>query len=873
MTSGATPAERGQSVTSRGFLAGVRVIELADELGEFCGKLLAGLGADVIKVEPLGGEGTRHYGPFYRETPHPNQSLYFWHYNFGKRGSVIDIDTESGCHEFRRLVGSADVLLDTRHRDYLNERGVGYEQLAADNPGLVYARVSPFGDDGPWADYQGSDLVHLALGGVMLNCGYDPTPLGEHETPPVAPQMWQSYQITGEVCAIAIIAALYSRTCNGRGQRVSVSVHDAVSKNTETDLPDWVYQHAAHIRVTGKHSVAVSGDSERALRPPAPGMVATKDGRWVLPYQTYLGEVGSPIEAVFALLGENGIDPGMDPDVPRSADDLVRLNELVAHLIGGYTSDRELWRDAQQHGLPWAPVRRPEENLDDPHWRMRGSLAEVEYPELSQSFTQVAAKWYAPEVPWRSGPRAPMLGEHTAEVLHECEQPRVPAEAVATQARDIRGSAMSPLGKPWALGGVRVIDLGWILASAGGGRFLAALGAEVIKVEHQAKPDLMRVGGTRVPDGLRAERESATGPIFASMTTSLNRGGGFMEINAGKRAISLNLKSERGRELLKELLKDADVLVEGFSPDVMNRMGLGYDVLREINPRLVYVQQTGMGQYGRYGRLKCFGPTAQAFSGLTEMSGLPEPYPPAGIGYSYLDWVGAYQFALAMVAGLYRQRMTGNGCWIDSSQVEAGLYFSGTTVLHQSANGQRWARYGNRSPYKRAAPHGAFRVQGTDRWIAIAAFTQEEWTGLARVLDHPEWTSDARFATLDLRIANQDALEASVQDATQRWNGIELMEALQAGGVPAGICQTAEDRYEWDPQLRHLGWLVDLEQTETGSWPTKTAPYQLSATPTHQGGLDNRHAPNYGEDNAYVYRELLGMSREQIDVLAGEGVI
>ena len=190
------------------FLNGVRVIELADELGEYCGKVLAGLGADVIKIEPLGGEKTRGYGPFYNDDPHPNRSLHFWHYNFGKRGIVIDLKSAEGADQFMELARTADVIIDTRARDYLDRRGIGYDVLREHNPSLIYARIRAFGDEGPWADYQASDLVHLALGGVMMNCGYDPDPAGFYETPPIAPQMWHAYHIAGEVTAVQIIAAL-----------------------------------------------------------------------------------------------------------------------------------------------------------------------------------------------------------------------------------------------------------------------------------------------------------------------------------------------------------------------------------------------------------------------------------------------------------------------------------------------------------------------------------------------------------------------------------------------------------------------------------------------------------------------------------------
>src|SRR5690606_38272990 len=218
------------------------------------------------------------------------------------------------------------------------------------------------------------------------------------------------------------------------------------------------------------------------------------------------------------------------------------------------------------------------------------------------------------------------------------------------------------------------------------------------------------------------------------------------------------------------------------------------------------------GQAGTYGAARGFGPTAQAISGLSEMSGLPEPYPPAGIGYSYLDWFGAYNMANAMLAALYRRNVTGKGCYIDASQAETGIYLTGTAVLDYSANGRRWSRYGIRSRYMPAAPHGAYRTRGEDRWIAIAAFDEADWQALVRVLGAPAWARDPRFARLEDRLTHQDALDALLEQETNDRDGFELMQALQAAGVAAGVCQTAEDRFESDPQLKHLGWMVELPQ-------------------------------------------------------------
>jgi crotonobetainyl-CoA:carnitine CoA-transferase CaiB-like acyl-CoA transferase len=399
------------------------------------------------------------------------------------------------------------------------------------------------------------------------------------------------------------------------------------------------------------------------------------------------------------------------------------------------------------------------------------------------------------------------------------------------------------------------------------------MGAEVIKVEHKTKPDFIRWGNGMAPDGGREERDRSTGPLRYPRPASPNRSGFFMEINSGKRAISLNLKHPRGKEILTRLLKTADIVAEGFSPGTMDRMGFGYARLKEINPRIVYAQQSGMGQIGTYGGMRSYGPVAQAFSGLSEMSGFPEPYPPAGIGYSFLDWSGAYNMAVAIMAGLYRQRVTGKGCWIDSSQVESGTYLTGTAILDYEANGRRWYRYGNRSPYRSAAPHGAYRTKGDDRWIAIACFTEEEWKALVEVLGRPGWAKEARFRDLDQRTQHQDELDALVNAITADREGYQLTDQLQRAGVPAGVCQTAADRYDVDPQLKHLQWMVELKQSEIGTWPVKEFPVKFSETPPYMGGTIERHGPNYGEDNEYVYGELLGMSSEQIRELKEAEVI
>jgi len=869
----------GEHAGASTYLDGIRVLEIGDEQGEYCGRVLAGMGADVVRMEPVGGERTRSYGPFHEDEPDRNRSLHFWHYNLGKRSIELDVDSADGQADLAALVATADVVIDSRSVGYLEARGGGYEIWERSNPGLIYVKITPFGSTGPWAGYAGSDLVHLALGGMVMNCGYDPDPLGNYRTPPVAPQMWQSYHITGEMAVLSVLAALNFRLGSGTGQHIDLAVHDAVSKNTETDIPDWVALAKDHYRRTCSHSSSAEGGGFTAVS----SLSRTLDGRWLLPYRSY-GWLKGFVDGwpgTLSLLQKYGGQVDLESpeylDLEHRArpEVAMHITDVVDGLVGRLPYDEELWRLAQAAGMPWAPIRKPEENTVDEHWISRGTFAQVSHPELDASFTYTSSRWVDTEGGWKTGARPPLVGEHTAEVLEAwTTQPYTPARRIAVNPKKaVPLDGLSPHSKPFALTGVRVLDLSWMLASAGAGRFLAAHGAEVIKVEHESRWDGMRFTLAVVPEGGRAERDAATEPIAMPIASNPNRGLGFMELNSGKLGVSLNLKDPEGKELLVKLIKESDVLLEGFSPHTLERMGFGYERLREINPQLIYVQQSGMGQHGTYGEARAYGPTAQAFTGLSDMSGLPEPYPPAGIGYSYLDWFGAYNMANAVFAALYRRDTTGKGCWIDSSQAETGLYLTGTAILDHSANGRAWQRFGNRSPYKTAAPHGIFPTAGTDRWIAIGCFDDQQWQTLAITLDRPDWLTDERFSTLASRLTHQDEIETMIGSATHDQDGYILMDRLQGAGVPAGVCQSAQDRFETDPQLRHLGWTVEIPQSEIGTWPVREVPGTLSATPSHIGGRYHRAGPSYGEDTEDVYARILDIDSDEVAKLRANGVL
>ncbi|HZP46610.1 MAG TPA: CoA transferase [Candidatus Binataceae bacterium] len=409
------------------------------------------------------------------------------------------------------------------------------------------------------------------------------------------------------------------------------------------------------------------------------------------------------------------------------------------------------------------------------------------------------------------------------------------------------------------LEGVRVIDLTKIVAGPNCTRMLATMGAEVIRLEwhDQRALDLLRMVNPKAPGG---DEES------------LNRSGLFNNINAGKYGATLNLSLPQGRDLLKRLVAKSTVLCENYSPNQMEKWGLGYQELSAVNPRLIYMQITGMGKSGTYNGYLSVGPTAQALSGLTHMSGLPEPMPPAGWGYSYLDHSTGYYGAMLVMAALLKLRRTGKGCYIDVSQTEVGLMTTGTAVPAAQLFGRKTPRLGNRAA-ETWAPHGAYPCRGADEWIAIAVQTDEHRQALRAEIGDASWAHDARFATAALRKANEDELDSRLAAWTRDHDRYDLMNRLQRRGIPAAAVQNAADRCERDAQLKARGYFVPLPHSEIGTWAVENFPARFGAMPVEVGGLPGRGAPMIGEDNDYVYRELLGLSPEEIATLQEEMVI
>jgi len=386
------------------------------------------------------------------------------------------------------------------------------------------------------------------------------------------------------------------------------------------------------------------------------------------------------------------------------------------------------------------------------------------------------------------------------------------------------------------LQGIRILDFTWVLAGPYATRILADFGAEVIKVQ----------------------------PLMPQAEDKFSRGY-YNTWNRNKLGITLNLNKPEGVAITKRLVGISDAVVENFSPRVMANWGLDYDSLKEIKPDLIMLSMSAMGNTGHWRDYSGFGPTIQAFSGITYLTSFPGK-PPLGLGTSYADHIAGLIACLALLGALeYRQR-TGEGQYIDVSQVEAMASLSGDAILDYTVNDRPVEPVGNSST--EAAPHGVYRCGGDDRWCAIAVFTDDEWRGFKRALGNPPWVEAQRFATLSGRLENIEELDRLVEGWTSEHTAEEVMALLQEQGVAAGVVQDASDLAE-DPQLKARGFFIELDHPELGKTISDAAPIRLSDTPARY----IRAAPILGQDNDYVYGELLGMNGDEVAELSEQGIV
>jgi len=411
------------------------------------------------------------------------------------------------------------------------------------------------------------------------------------------------------------------------------------------------------------------------------------------------------------------------------------------------------------------------------------------------------------------------------------------------------------------LDGLKVADFSWFGAGPICAENLASFGATVVRVESESHVD-----------GLR------TVAPFAKGKTGYNVSGYFNNYNAGKLGMLLNLNTNKGRELAYRLVRWADVFLTNFTPRVIERWGLTYEELAEVNPQIIAAYQPMQGFEGPHRDYLGFGAVLGPITGYNHLCGFPNR-PPAGLGTNYPDYViNPGHTLVAILAALRHRRKTGKGQRIELAQIESSVSVLAPAIMDYAVNGRVQGRAGNRSPY--AAPHGTFRCRSEElqtdfgpmeeeRWVNIVVENDAQWQALRDAMGDPEWARDPTFATLLGRKQHEDELEAQIGEWTRNQKAEEVMEMLQSRGVPAGVVQNAKDMLERDPHLKERGYYVYLDHPEAGRTAYDGPPFRLSKTP----GVLRSPAPLLGQHTEQVCKEILGLSDEEIADLLVEQVL
>ena len=789
----------------------LRVLELGGGVSAaYAAKLLGDHGADVVKVEPPDGDPTRRRGPFPDDGVDPEKSGTFLALNVNKRGVCLNISTRAGRSELERLIGWADILVHNEPRLRAVELGLDASTLEQAHPRLVTLSITPFGITGPYRDYRATELIVSNAGGWANFCpGTHPEP----EYPPLKVFGHQCAMMAGTAGAMAALATARQARRSGVGDYIDLSEQDYVASALEAGIPVYSYRGA----VLKRHH-------ERGLIPW--GIFQAKDKPIFLvcveqdQWERLVEFMGNPDWAALDVFA----------DVPSRAENQDLVHQFVQEFIGEWNA-WDLYHEAQKQRICFAPVTSYRELAANEHLRARGFFATVDQPGIGP-LEHLASPVLTTTGRATVRRHSPRLGEHNEEVLGRVS-PRTPRESTTPTL---------------PLDGVRVVDLTWVWAGTYCAMNLAHLGADVIHIESEKRPDLYRRTTTSV----------------AGDPPDLNRSGMFNQWNQGKRGVAVDLRSAQGIEIVKDFVRVSDVVTQNFATGVMERLGLGYDVLREINPKIILASISGYGQSGPYRDYIGYGPAASALTGTSDTTGYVGGGPEE-VGVSMPDPNAGITAALAIVSALERRDETGVGDHLDVTLFEASAAYGVEAWMQHALNGTQPERIGNRDPYM--SPHGCFPCQGEDEWIAIACASDTEWQTFVPLID-PALADDPRFESLAARKTNEDALEEAVASWTQTRDRWRITALLQSAGIAAFPTFTCEDIVE-DPHLNARGYIERLPHPETGSRAHAGIPWRLARRPN---GV-RFPAPCLGADTEDALRDILGYDDRKIATLQKNGVL
>jgi crotonobetainyl-CoA:carnitine CoA-transferase CaiB-like acyl-CoA transferase len=704
-----------------GPLAHLRVVELTDLRGAFAGRLLADLGADVIKVEPPGGDPGRLRPPFVDNRPAPDGSLSFLFRNANKRGATIDLHDADGWHRFLALCDAADVLIENLGPAGERRHGLAPAEVRERHPRLVHVAIADFGLDGPRAGWRLEPLPAFASSGALFSCGFP-------DRPPCTLPGYLAHDCAATFAVVGALAALLDRTRTGLGQTVEVSVQEAAING----LHPWAIPLADYARRYPILPLAPPRNADGAYQ-----VIEVADGFVrVLP--------GSPRQwrGFVELLGDPEALAGPEWLIP-----IFRLaNADVCRIIAGEALRERTKADviaaARRLDVPLVPVNTPEQFVTEEQTLHRVFFQRTGFPGLGDA-PVAPGPFNFSATPTELRRPAPAPGEDDRTGF----APRPPEPA--------SGGAAGP-----PLAGVRVVDLGVGVAVPEAAWLLAELGAEVVKIESRANLDFLR-RVTVEPD-------------------QPNRSMQFNDSSRGHLSVTLDLRTERGCDLALRLCAAADVVLENNRGGVAPRWGLDYADIRALRPDIIYYASQAFGRGGPLGEASAYGPLNSAFSGVTWLWNHPHPPYPAGCALNHPDHIAAKLAAAVVLAALEHRRRTGEGQLIELSQAEAAAYYIGEVYLEEACTGRRAQQRGNAVEW--ACPHGVFPSAGDDRWVAIAVAGDDAWERCARVLGlrvEPAW------ATLAGRLAARAAVEEAVAAWTRTRSADEAASTLQAAGVSA----------------------------------------------------------------------------------------
>jgi crotonobetainyl-CoA:carnitine CoA-transferase CaiB-like acyl-CoA transferase len=812
-----------------GALSGIRVLDLSTPLAEATGRVLADLGAEVIKVEPPGGCGARFTAPFEAgRAGDPSGSLFWRAYGLGKRSVLLDLEALGGRAQLLELVRSADIFIESSTPGELGSMGLDFASLHAVNPSLIYVSVTPFGQTGPDAKSPATDLTIAAAGGLVNLQGdgdRPPLPVGHPES---------SHHGAVQAAADAILA-LYGRRRDGRGQHLDVSCQAAVV---------WTLLFGDGYPVLMGENQPGSGETRAAPRELIPGVVvpdraACKDGFVVM--TLVLGQVGAisygrmmrwaadcdaidedlaqhDWTAMFELLGAGKITPA---DMQRAFD------QFVAFL--GTRTKAEIQERALAGKWLIGPVWTTADLLVDPQLVARGYWTDVDGTTQPGPFARMSVT----PIEYRRAAPTPGQDQHLVE-----EAGRRPALALRVSAEPRRS----------LFEGLKVADFAWVAALPLVSKDLANLGATVVKVESEKFVDPLRM----LPpwkDGI----PNVNGTYCAA------------NYNQSKLGLGLDLASEEGREVALRMVDWADVVTESFTAGSAAKLGLDYETLRKRKPELIMISSCMRGQTGPEAQYTGFGLQGAGLAGFVAMTGWPDRLPSGPWG-AYTDFIAPRYSLAALGAALHHRDRTGEGQYIDVAQVEAAVHFLSPALLDYTVNGRIVDRPGCAS--ERACPNGVFATRGNERYIAIACESAAHWRALCAVVPDMHEFAKPELDELGARIAQRTELEAALAAWCAEQEPFEADRALRGAGVPAWVVMRATDLHA-DPQLIDRGFFIDLEHPHLGQVRLDGPVTRFSGTPsapTHAG-------PTIGQHSFEVLTDLLGYSDEEVAALAVSGAL